>query len=81
MDASGGADEALDLVWVAHLPHVVDSGAGVLADEHPHLRLVVRVPDLGLHQEAVELCFRQRVRAVHLDRVLRRHHEERPRHR
>ena len=41
---------------------------------------MVRVPDSGLHQEAVQLCLRQRVRAVHLDRVLRCHHEERPRH-
>ena len=40
-----------------------------------------RVVDEDLHQEAVDLRLRQRVGALGLDRVLRRHREERPRHR
>jgi hypothetical protein len=39
--------------------------------------LPVGVPDLELEEEAVELGLGQRVRALLLDRVLRRHHEER----
>jgi hypothetical protein len=43
------------------------------------LELVVgpRVPECRLEQEAVELRLRQRERALELDRVLRREHEER----
>jgi hypothetical protein len=35
-----------------------------------------RVADLDMQQEPVELCFGERIRAVVLDRVLRRHHHE-----
>ncbi|SKV22227.1 Uncharacterised protein [Mycobacteroides abscessus subsp. abscessus] len=36
-----------------------------------------RVIDVDLEQEAVALSFRQRIHALVLDRVLRRHHQER----
>ncbi len=36
----------------------------------------IRVVDADVHQEAVELCFRQRVGAFLFNRVLRRHHHE-----
>ena len=50
-----------------------------LAPALEHLPLVVarRIADPGPHQEAVELRLRQRVRALILDRVLGRDHEER----
>ena len=44
------------------------------------LGVVVRIVDVDLHQEAVELRFRQRIGAFLLDRVLRREHVERARH-
>ena len=40
-----------------------------------------RVVDEDLQHEAVDLRLRQRIGALRLDRVLRREHEERPRHR
>ncbi len=36
-----------------------------------------RILHLQLEEEPVELCFGQRIRALHLDRVLRRQHEKR----
>ena len=39
--------------------------------------LARRIGDQNLHQEAVELRFGQRIRAFHLDRILRGHHQER----
>ncbi len=44
------------------------------------VQLVVagQVIEQHVEQEAVELRFRQRIRALELDRVLRREHEERP---
>ena len=57
-----------------------------LGDVHAHgvaihdLHLVARreVVEQHVEQEAVELGFGQRIRALELDRVLRREHEERP---
>ena len=39
--------------------------------------LAIGVPDLQLDRESVELCFRERIGAVRIDRVLRGNHEER----
>ena len=45
-------------------------------DDHELLRRA-RIVDQHLEHEAVDLRLRQRVGAFRLDRVLRRHHEER----
>ncbi len=45
-----------------------DDGAQVLAR---------RIAHQNLHQEPVELRLRQRIRALHLDRILRGHHQKR----
>jgi len=44
--------------------------------EHLDLVLTARVADADAHQEAVELRLRKRIRALVLDRVLRREHDE-----
>ena len=51
--------------------------AGGRGDDHPPLGLERRVVDVDLHEEPVELGFRQRVGAFLLDRVLRRQDMER----
>ena len=49
---------------------------------HDRQLLVVRgIVDQDLEHEAVDLRLGQRIRPLGLDRVLRRHHEERVRHR
>ena len=48
-----------------------------LALDDGELLVVLRVADQHLQHEAVDLRLRQRVRPLGLDRVLRRHHEER----
>ncbi len=50
----------------------------LVAVEHQDLALVLdaRVADLYVQQEAIELRFGQRIRALLLDRVLRRHNQE-----
>ena len=53
-------------------------GAGGVEQDLP-LRLAVRIVDVDLHQEAVELRFGQRIGAFLLQRVLRRQHMERRR--
>ena len=52
-----------------------------LALHDRQLFVVLRVVDQHLEHEAVDLRLGQRIRALRLDRVLRRHHEERVRHR
>ena len=54
-------------------------GAGGV-EHDPPLGLAVGIVDVDLHQEAVELRFRQRIGAFLLDRVLGREHMEGPRH-
>jgi hypothetical protein len=53
---------------------VFGSGDALDDDEFLHLG---RIADQDLHHEAVDLRLGQRIRALGLDRVLRRHHEER----
>src|SRR5262249_39675882 len=53
--------------------------AAVAQAEDPPLVLLVRIAELELEQEAVELGLGQRVRALVLDRVLRGEDEERRR--
>ena len=60
---------------------VAGADAAALEPEHPDLVRLGRVLDLEAHEEAVELRLGQRVRALVLDRVLRREHEERVRQR
>ena len=50
-----------------------------LALDDGELLVVLRIADQHLQQEAVDLRLGQRIRALGLDRVLRRHHEERRR--
>jgi hypothetical protein len=45
--------------------------------DHGELLVVLRVADEHLEEEAVDLRLGERIRALGLDRVLRRHHEER----
>ena len=53
-------------------------GAGGVEQDAP-LGLAVRIVDVDLHQEAVELGFGQRIGAFLLQRILRRQHVERAR--
>ncbi len=62
-------DDALELDLVAS---ALDA-----ALEHPPLVLAFRIADAEPDHEAIELRLGQRVRALVLDRVLRRDHEER----
>lgn len=65
---------------VGHVEHVAARGAGHLAHQGLFLGFG-RVIDAQLEHEAVEFGFRQRIGAFLLDRVLRRQHHERLRHR
>ena len=58
----------------------VDGMVLALAADDVELLFGTRVAELGLEEEAVELGLGQRERALLLDRVLRRHEEERRRH-
>ena len=53
-------------------------GAGGVEQDLP-LGVAIGIVDVDLHQEAVELRFRQRIGAFLLERVLGREHVERPR--
>ena len=69
-DERGRVDDRLELDLV--LPALAAAG------EHRPLLVAVGIADRDPQQEAVELRLGQRVRALVLDRVLRREHEERP---
>ena len=82
-------DDVGDEHVLERLLHAQDLGAGhdgadldvVLAPPAPPLEdlpllVGVRVADRHADQEPVELCFRQRIRALELDRVLRRDDQE-----
>ena len=66
---------AFEIVERQHLPElrVLDE----LALDDGELLVVLRVADQHLQHEAVDLRLGQRIRPLGLDRVLRRHHEER----
>ena len=66
----------LDLVAVHDLLRRRPFAARGAVEDGRHL-LAAGVVDDQLEEEAVELGFRQRIGAFLLDRVLRRHHEER----
>ena len=53
------------------------SSAPVVSNTILRSASMVRIVDVDLHQEAVELRFGQRIGAFLLDRVLRREHMER----
>ena len=52
-----------------------------MAREHLQFDLALRIAQRNAEQEAVELAFGQRIRALELDRVLRGDDHERPRQR
>jgi hypothetical protein len=63
-----------------HFGQVVRAHPGAIVHDHRDLRGQIRVAHREPHQEPVELRLGQPVRALHLDRVLRRHHQERAGH-
>ena len=71
----------LQLGELSHAGDRVQQGgrAGDALGDH-ELLVLGRVVDQHLHHEAVDLGFGQRIGALGLDRVLRRHHQERLRH-
>ena len=68
-----------DLGRADHGLQCLDREVARLRLEDRHLGGSVRVAHLDAHEEAVELCLGQRIRALELDRVLRRDHHERRR--
>jgi hypothetical protein len=78
VDALDRALQLGELLEREHLPHV--DGIVERAVHDGQLFVPVRVADEHLEHEAVDLCLRERVRALGLDRILGRHHEERIRH-
>ncbi len=79
VDRAGGALVLGQLARREHLAGVAAAVQRALDDRH--LVALRRVVDDELEHEAVDLRLGQRVRALGLDRVLRREHEERRRHR
>ena len=74
----GCRDDRLDDLCAARrpAPSAVERRLARLLGEHPGLLRQRRVADRHPHGEAVELCLGQRVRALVLDRVLRRDRRE-----
>jgi hypothetical protein len=74
-------DHACDPGRARHRLELVERDAGGLLGEHARLLGGRRVADVDPHREPVELRLGQRIRALVLDRVLRRHdHERAPEH-
>src|SRR5438105_1000373 len=73
------ADDMLKLEQFVGPKHRFDGVAHVAggdAIDRPLIRFI-RVIDVNLEQEAVELCFGKRIRSLLLDRILCRQHEKR----
>ena len=76
-----GRGRLLQLAQPLQLEHAAELRRGDERALHDRQLLVVLgIADEDLEHEAVDLCLGQRVGALGLDRVLRRHHEERRRH-
>jgi len=69
-------DEELDLLQAMDLMGDLQGMDDLLAVHHQHFIRVRRVAEVNTHEEAVELSFRQRERALELDGVLGGDHEE-----
>ena len=79
IDADGIEDEALRLDQFVDIDDLLDARermAGHLALQDGDFLHVRRIAERDAQQEAVELRLRQRERALVLDRVLRREHDE-----
>ena len=74
-----GLDGVDDLGAVGDRLQVHDAVVGLVPHQHPGLFRGGRVAERQPDHEAVDLRLGQRIRALVLDRVLRREHEERPR--
>ncbi len=79
VDRSGGVLQLPQPLQLEHAPELRRGDERALDDGQ--LLVVLGVADEDLQHEAVDLRLRERVRALGLDRVLRRHDEERLRHR
>lgn len=69
-------DQLHDLVRVRHRLQVLQRGGPAVHVQHPQLGLDAGIAHGDTGHEAVALRLGQRVGALHLDRVLRRHHHE-----
>ena len=78
VDPPGQADRLGDGLGVGERLQGFGAAPHGGAAQYLDLDRLVRVPDGQLHQEPVQLRLGEPVGAVHLDRVLRGHHEERP---
>ncbi len=76
VDAPDRLDQLQDLVRVRHRLQVVQWVHPAVHVEHLQLGVRAGIADGDPRHEAVALGLRQRVGALHLDRVLRRHHHE-----
>lgn len=76
MDLPHGVDELHDVVRVGHRLEVVQRRDPAVHVQHLQLGLRARITDGDPGHEAVTLRLGQRIGALHLDRVLRRHHHE-----
>ena len=79
VDAEDGPLQLLQVFQREHLAELRRRDELPLDDRQ--LLVVLGIADRHLEHEAVDLCLGQRVGPFRLDRVLRRHHEERIRHR
>ena len=77
VDGACCVDCTEQVVAIGDRLELVERRARRLLGEHPRLLAVRRVAEREPRGEAVELRFRQRVRPLVLDRVLRRDDEER----
>ncbi len=81
MDARTLRDQRQYLVSGQHRAQILHPDARLTITQNRDLGLTVGVTHPNPHEEPVQLCLGQRIGAVHVDRVLGRHDEERPRHR
>ncbi len=76
VDAAHRLDQLHDLVRVRHRLEVLQGGDAAVHVQHLQFGLGARIADRDAGHETVALGLRQRIGALHLDRVLRRHHHE-----